>query len=174
MAKINIVYTSFVGAFILLGLLATSSDAFAPPPSSLTTRTLIPLLASKEPLHVTSDLSPAQIANLATAPSHSESKYGTWSESIQADETYTRFIVEGGGSVTVTNSNGEMTRQRISPGSLVEITGDGGESQLVWDIDDEAVILYSGEGFDEQQKAAIVLIGLLAGACSLAYLNMGV
>mmetsp|Transcript_10687 Transcript_10687/g.23645 ORF Transcript_10687/g.23645 Transcript_10687/m.23645 type:complete len:173 (-) Transcript_10687:109-627(-) len=162
---------SFVGACILLGLLK-SSVAFAPSPSS-PTRPHLPLLATKDPLQLTSNLSPSQIANLATVPSHSETKSGTWSESISADKTFTRFIVEGEGSITLTGANGETTRKRISPGSLVEVKGAGGESQLVWDVDSELVVLYSGDWFNDQQKVAIGLLGLLAVACGLANLGVG-
>lgn len=69
--------------------------------------------------------------------------------------------MEGGGSIALTSANGETIRRRISPGSLVEIKGDGGESQLVWDVDDEMVLLYSGEPFNELQQVAIGLLGLL-------------
>lgn len=79
--------------------------------------------------------------------------------------------MEGEGSITLTGANGEATRRRISPGSLVEVTGDGGESQLVWDVDDELVVLYSGDWFGDQQKVAIALFGVLALAGGLAFLQ---
>lgn len=82
--------------------------------------------------------------------------------------------MEGEGSIALTSANGETIRRRIGPGSLVEIKGDGGESQLLWDVDDEMVILYSGEAFDEQKKIAVGLLGLFVGAGGLAYLGMGV
>ncbi|KAL7535535.1 hypothetical protein ACHAXR_006554 [Thalassiosira sp. AJA248-18] len=164
--------SSFLGAYIVFVLLV-HSGAFAPPLPS-PTRTSLRLLATKEPLQVTGNLTPSQIANLATTPSHSESKTGTWSESILSDETRTRYIVEGEGSVTLTDADGEATRRRINPGSLVEIKGIEGESQLVWDVDDEMLILYSGEAVSEEQKLAIGLVGLLVGVGGLAYLGMGV
>lgn len=81
--------------------------------------------------------------------------------------------MEGEGSITLTSSNGEASRRRINPGSLVEIKGDEGESQLIWDVDNEMMILYSGEVFDEQQKVVIGLFGLFLVAGGLTYLGMG-
>lgn len=146
-------------SLIFFVLVTSFSDAFAPPSSPI--RTLLPLLASKESLQLTTNLSPAEIGNLATTPNHSELKSGTWVEYIPAEKTCVRYIVEGGGSIALTSANGETIRRRISPGSLVEIKGDGGESQLVWDVDDEMVLLYSGEPFNELQQVAIGLLGLL-------------
>jgi len=80
--------------------------------------------------------------------------------------------VEGGGSIALTSADGETTRCRIKPGTLLEIKGDGGEGQLVWDVDDEMKILYSGELLDEQQKVAAVLLGLFIGVAGLASLGM--
>ena len=78
--------------------------------------------------------------------------------------------MEGEGSLALTSADGETTRRRIGPGSLVKVEGAGGESQLVWDVDEEMTILYSGEVFDEQQRAAIGLLGVLAAAGGWAYL----
>mmetsp|Transcript_26748 Transcript_26748/g.43467 ORF Transcript_26748/g.43467 Transcript_26748/m.43467 type:complete len:170 (+) Transcript_26748:79-588(+) len=164
---------SVYGFVVFLVLVTTSvSDAFAPSTPSPIRETFLPLLAAKESLRVTTTLSPSDIANLASTPSHSASKSGTWSETIPAEETYTRFIVEGGGSIALTSADGETTRCRIKPGTLLEIKGDGGEGQLVWDVDDEMKILYSGEFLDEQQKVAAVLLGLFIGVAGLASLGM--
>lgn len=82
--------------------------------------------------------------------------------------------MEGEGSITLTNADGETIRRRIGPGSLIEVKGAGGEGQLLWDVDDEMMILYSGEVFDEEQKLAVGLLAVLFGVVGLAYSGMGV
>lgn len=88
-----------------------SSNAFAP---SKRTPIRTSLLATRESLQLTNNISPSETASLALAPNHSEKKSGAWIESTQADEKHTRYmIVEGVGSITFTNVNGKtaMTYQ---------------------------------------------------------------
>jgi hypothetical protein len=68
----------------------------------------------------------------------------SWTESVTNNEgaKLTRYILDGRGRVTIDyidNSTGQACRiinkQRVYPGTLVEVTG-GGEATLIWDVDD--------------------------------------
>ncbi|EED90082.1 predicted protein [Thalassiosira pseudonana CCMP1335] len=123
-------------------------------------------------LEITTNLSPKQIAKLSTTPCYTQTKTGTWSETISPSQTYTRYIIEGKGSITLTTSNGESCRNRIGAGSLVQLIGGDGDSQLLWDVDDTMLILYSGGGIlNEGQQVLFGLLGGLIGVAGLMSLN---
>lgn len=123
-------------------------------------------------LEITTNLSPKQIAKLSTTPCYTQTKTGTWSETISPSQTYTRYIIEGKGSITLTTSNGESCRNRIGAGSLVQLIGGKGDSQLLWDVDDTMLILYSGGGIlNEGQQVLFGLLGGLIGVAGLMSLN---
>ena len=70
----------------------------------------------------------------------------SWTESINTNNEgakLTRYILDGRGRVTIDYvdiSTGQTCRivnkQRVYPGTLVEVTG-GGESTLIWDVDND-------------------------------------
>jgi hypothetical protein len=89
----------------------------------------------------------------------------SWTESVKNNEgaILTRYILDGRGRVTidyVDNNTGQSCRiinkQRVYPGTLVEVTG--GEATLIWDVDDpKNGMIVLTPNYEEGSK--LVLVG---------------
>jgi hypothetical protein len=110
----------------------------------------------------------------------------SWTESVNTNNEgvkLTRYILDGRGRVTIDyidNSTGQVCRiinkQRVYPGTLVEVTG-GGEATLIWDVDDTPKggtgMIVLTPSYEEGSKLVLVggfllvfCVGLVIGSSS--------
>ena len=81
-------------------------------------------------------------------------KAGSWSETVDEDQTLVRYVLDGTGAVNVVDENGQDEKTAVGPGSLVEVTG---QATLEWQGKEDMIILTPGY---EQP-------GMLIGAAAL-------
>ena len=48
-------------------------------------------------------------------------KAGSWSETVDEDQTLVRYVLDGTGAVNVVDENGQDEKTAVGPGSLVEV-----------------------------------------------------
>ena len=85
-------------------------------------------------------------------------KSGTWTESVDAGSSLTRYILEGRGTVTL----GSGDKKSLSPGMLLTFTD---ESMIEWEASTADMIILT-PGYEEGGKLAAVfaILVLLLGA----------
>mmetsp|Transcript_4752 Transcript_4752/g.12071 ORF Transcript_4752/g.12071 Transcript_4752/m.12071 type:complete len:280 (+) Transcript_4752:3-842(+) len=110
---------------------------------------------------------------------------GTFVETVaDATTTTTRYVLEGEGQLTVVSSSATTTTTtsnkkdndnktqvvKLRPGTLVEVTGGGGDVQLNWDITSKEMILLT-PGFEEIGLFVGVIVGFVGLVGALVTLS---
>ena len=83
-------------------------------------------------------------------------KKGTWQESSKEGGTLVRYVLDGTGSLEVSENGSPNRKISLSPGTLLEVSGD---VSLSWTAKNEMIILTPG--FEEGGTLAIVAVGVL-------------
>jgi hypothetical protein len=99
----------------------------------------------------------------------------SWTESVNEGGLVTRYVLDGRGRVTIdycddiTGTSRRIEKQRVYPGTLVEVDG---EATLSWDVDDPKTgMIVLTPNYEEGGKLALVggflivfCVGLLMGS----------
>jgi hypothetical protein len=91
-------------------------------------------------------------------------KKGSWEEKSNEGQTLVRYVLDGTGVLEIETDDLPKTTNKLSSGTLVEISG---ESSLSWRADGEMIILTPG--FEEGGKfIGVILVMLLTFGALLA------
>jgi hypothetical protein len=91
-------------------------------------------------------------------------KKGSWEEKSNEGQTLVRYVLDGTGVLEIETDDLPKTTNKLSSGTLVEVSG---ESSLSWRADDEMIILTPG--FEEGGKfIGVILVMLLTFGALLA------
>lgn len=147
--------------FVLLLLLSISVSGF------LQRQPIAPFPSCKSLLmadvSVTSP-SPDDAAAMGIREWPQQLKKGSWEEKSNEGQTLVRYVLDGTGVLEIETDDLPKTTNKLSSGTLVEVSG---ESSLSWRADDEMIILTPG--FEEGGKfIGVILVMLLTFGALLA------
>ena len=87
-----------------------------------------------------------------------QSKSGSWNEAVAPENSLVRYVLEGKGSLEITQGGDESQVIQVNPGSLVEIGPGTPDLQLEWTSGEAEMILLT-PGFEEGS----IFLGVIAG-----------
>ena len=125
----------------------------------------------KDAIVTITNLSPEKAANMGIRDWPQQVRSGYWTEKVKEDQTIVRYILDGNVNLSYSAPGKKnKEKQKIVPGTLVEVTG---KHNLVWETEGESnEIILLTPTYEEVGKLAVTAI-LLISLCIALISGLG-